>query len=65
MRGANMATQATSMFMSKKDKERYDSWTKEQVYEAYLSEREARVKLNIEVNATNRLVAEIKFMASR
>ena len=53
------------MFMTEKDKERFDSWSKEQIYEAYLVEREARVNMNIKLNATNRLLAEIKFMASR
>ncbi len=55
----------SGMFMSEKDQERYDSWDKMQIYQAYLSEREARVSLNIEMNATNRILAEIKFKATR
>ena len=47
------------------EQEVFDSWTKEQIYEAYIAEREARLALNIELNKTNRLLAEIKFMATR
>ena len=50
-------------FISTEDRERFDSWSKEQVYAAYLSERHARVAMNIELNRTNRRLAEIKYMA--
>ena len=53
------------MFMISEDKERFDSYTKEQIYESYLVERDARVMLNIELNKVNRLLAEIKFKCTR
>ena len=52
----------TLEFLTEKDKDRYDSWSKPQIYEAYLSETHARVELNIEVNRLRRKLAEIKFM---
>ena len=37
--------------MNHKDRALYNSWTKKQIYEAYLLEYNARVKLNKRVNA--------------
>jgi len=50
-------------FISEKDKEVFDTYTKEQIYIAYLEEREARVSLNIEMNRVNRKLAEIRYTA--
>lgn len=50
-------------FKKEEDKVKYNSWSKEQIYRAYLSERETRVSLNIQINKTNRRLAEIKFLA--
>jgi len=50
------------MFLTENDKERYQSWSKEQIFEAYLSEHYARVELNIEVNRLNRKIAEIGWL---
>lgn len=44
---------------------KYNEWTKDQIYEAYVSEYNARIALNIEVNKLNRLIAEIKFKCTR
>ena len=60
-----METQQIGMFMTDKDKEKFDSWTKEQIYEAYLLEVEKSNKINKELNVANRLIAEIKFKATR
>jgi len=55
----------TGMFMTKEDQEEFDKYTKEQIYEAYLSEVDARKKLNDEVIKLNRLLAEIRFAADK
>jgi len=52
------------MFTTKEDKQKFDNWTKETIYEAYLLEVEARLTLNKEVNRLNRRLAEIRFMAA-
>jgi len=54
----------TGMFTTKEDKQKFDNWTKETIYEAYLLEVEARLTLNKEVNRLNRRLAEIRFMAA-
>lgn len=43
----------------------FDSWTKEQIYEAYLSENRARMNLNKEVNRLRRKIAEVKHIMKR
>jgi len=55
----------TLTFLTKEDELQFDSWTKEQVYEAYLIEVEARKLANQEVNRLGRRLAEIKFMAGK
>ena len=52
-----------NMILTAKDRERFDSWSKEQIYEAYILEVQAKERLNIEVNRLGRKLAEIKFMA--
>ena len=51
-------------FLSSKDRETYDTWSKDQIYLAYIQEREARIQLNMQLNTTNRILAEIKFKAT-
>ena len=53
----------TGMFLTKDDKEKYDSWEKIDIYEAYLAEVVLKHKLNKEVNRLGRKLAEIRFMA--
>ena len=55
--------QQQNMILSIKEKEQLESWSKIQVYEAYLTEHYARVELNIQLNKVNRTLAEIKFIA--
>ena len=50
----------TGMFMTSQDQEKYDSWTKRDIYEAYLLEVIARVKLEKENKILNRRLAEIR-----
>ena len=47
------------------DKELYDSWTKQQVYEAYLSEHVSRKQLNKEVNELRRQLKEFEWNLKR
>ena len=54
-----------NLILSPKEEALFNGWTKEQIYEAYLSEHEARVLLNQEVNRLGRRLAEIKFMAGK
>ena len=51
--------------LNKYEQEEFDSWTKEQVYEAYLSEYYARLKLNEQVNDLRRQLAKIKYDIKR
>ena len=53
----------TGAFLTKEDKDTFDKYTKEQIYEAYLIEFKERERLNKEVNRLGRKLAEIKFMA--
>ena len=53
----------TGMFLTKDDKDKFDKWTKEEIYEAYLAEVVLKHKLNKEVNRLGRKLAEIRFMA--
>jgi len=47
--------------MTKEEKEIFDKWTKEQIYEAYLLEVEHSKQLNIEVSRLRRQIAEVRF----
>ncbi len=58
-----MATQQIGMFTDKKAQEKFDKWSKEDIYEAYLVEAESRAILNKEVNRLNRKIAEIRYAA--
>ena len=58
-----MATQQTGMFTDKKAQEKFDKWSKEDIYEAYLVEAESRAILNKKVNRLNRKIAEIRYAA--
>ena len=51
------------MFLTKEDKVQFDSWTKEQIYEAYLAEHKMRVKLNSDLNDIRRKIAYIRSVA--
>ena len=59
-----MGIQPIGMFMTKEDQERFDAWSKEDIYEAYIVEQKERKRLNTEVNKLGRKIAEIRFMAS-
>ena len=50
---------------TKEQQERFDKWNKEDIYIAYLTEYEARKKLNAEVNDLRRKIAEIKHLFTR
>jgi len=43
------------------EKRQFDDWTKMQVYEAYLTEREARIQTNENLNKMRRQKAEILY----
>jgi hypothetical protein len=43
----------------------FNSWTKEQIYEAYLSENITRKKLNKEVNDLKRKIISIRYSINR
>ena len=47
--------------MTDKQKKLYDSWTKEQIYEAYLLEHYARVKLNKRINELEDKLSFIRY----
>ena len=51
-------------FMIKEAQEQFNSWTKEQIYKAYLSEYSARIKLNKEVNRLHAKLADIRRAAN-
>ncbi len=55
-----MATQQTGMFSTKEAQDKYDEWSKDDIYEAYLSENRLRVELNKEVNKLRRVIIDIK-----
>jgi len=50
-------------FKTKHDERKYDNWTKDDIYKAYLLEYEARMTLSKEVNKLNRILAEIRYHA--
>ena len=43
------------------EQRQFDNWTKLQVYEAYLTEREARIQITRNMNKINRLKAELVY----
>jgi len=47
--------------LTKEEKSLYDSWSKESVYKAYISEHRTRTNLNEELNKTRRQLIEIKW----
>ena len=49
------------MFLSDEDEARFNAYTKEQIYESYLTEYIARKKLEEEVIRLNRVLAEIRY----
>jgi len=49
------------IFLTKEEKEVFDKWSKEQIYEAYLLEVKHSKQLNIEVNRLRRQMAEVRF----
>jgi len=53
----------TGTFLSEEDQEKYEKWTKMEIYEAYLVETIARKVLNAEVNRLVRKLAEIRYKA--
>jgi len=53
----------SGMFMTDADEAKYNEWTKEDIYKAYLIEVEAKQLLIKEVNKLNRRLAEIRYKA--
>ncbi len=53
--------QTIGMFLSDEDEARFNAYTKEQIYESYLTEYIARKKLEEEVIRLNRKLAEIRY----
>lgn len=54
----------SGIFTNQEDKDRFDSYTKEQIYEAYLLEHKERKRLTKEVNKLRTRLAEIKYKAT-
>ena len=50
----------SGQFTTKEDQEQFNSWNKQQIYEAYLSEHSARLNLNKEVNRLHAKIADIR-----
>jgi len=50
-------------FKTKHDEWKYNNWTKDDIYKAYLLEYEARMMLSKELNRLNRKLAEIRYQA--
>ena len=59
-----MATQMSGMFLTKHDEWQFNNWTKEQIYEAYLTEYKARMMLSKELNKLNRKLADIRHISA-
>ena len=51
-------------FKSKHDEWKFNNWTKEDIYEAYLSEHETRMTLTKELNKLHRKLAEVRHLVS-
>ena len=55
--------QATNgMFSTKEDQEKFDTWTKEQIYEAYLLQVKANKQIIQERNNLRRKLAEVRYL---
>ena len=50
-------------FLTKEDQEKFDSWTKEQIYEAYLLQVKANKQIIKERNNLRRKLAEVRYIA--
>jgi hypothetical protein len=48
-------------FKTKEDKSQFDKWSKEEIYLAYLQERETRVKLNEWVSKERLKLKQIEY----
>ena len=59
-----MDQQKIGQFTTKEDQEKFNSWTKEQIYEAYLTEVSARKQLNSICNQQQRILARIKQLST-
>ena len=55
--------QTIGMFLTDEDEARFESYTKEQIYEAYLTEYVTRKKHEEEVVRLKRRIAEIRYLA--
>jgi len=47
--------------LTDEEKSLYNSWSKESVYKAYISEYRTRVRLNGELNKTRQRIKEIEY----
>lgn len=59
-----MDQQTITQFTTKEDQEKFDKWTKEEIYEAYLAEVAARKQLNSICNQQQRILARIRQLAT-
>ena len=57
-----MEAQTNGLFISSEDQQAFDNYSKEQIYEAYLAEYQARKKLNAELNSVRRKMAEVRHL---
>jgi|SaaInlStandDraft_4_1057021.scaffolds.fasta_scaffold01837_5 hypothetical protein len=55
----------TDLALTEEEQEKLDSWTKEEIYEAYLTEYNARVLLNKEMNKQKLKLKEIEHSVRR
>jgi len=56
-----MEAQMSGVSMTKEEREVFDKWTKEQIYEAYMLEVRHSKQLNKEVNRLTQKIAEVRF----
>ena len=54
-----------NIILSDKEREKFNKWSKEDIYKAFIAENKVRVMLNQEVNRLGRRLAEIKFLAGK
>ncbi len=54
-----------SMFLTDMDEKKFNEWSKEDIFKAYLIEVEVRQALNIQVNKLNRRLAEVKYLCQQ
>lgn len=57
-----MERQMTGQFLTEEEEKQYDSWSKYQIYAAYMVEEATRKKLQKENNSLRRKLAELRFM---